>query len=63
MGTFLCKRCKKQWPDVVYFSCPECHPRWAFFQGMLMFTYYIGCGLMFGVAFLAAIAWFLGWLS
>jgi hypothetical protein len=58
MGTFICDRCKKQWPDVVYFSCPECHPRWALTQAILM----IASLFVFPIAVLAAIAWFAGWL-
>jgi hypothetical protein len=62
MGTFICARCKKQWPDFAYFSCPECHPRWALFQGIFMGISLLGCGLTLAVAFFAAIAWFVGWL-
>jgi hypothetical protein len=43
MGTFVCDRCRKQWPDVVYFSCPECHPGWAMGQALLMVMFW--CGL------------------
>jgi hypothetical protein len=59
MGTFICGRCKKEWSDVAYFCCPECHPRWALFLGILAFSFF--CGFL--IAALAGFAWLAGWLS
>jgi hypothetical protein len=61
MGTFNCKSCKKQWFDVVYFSCPECHPRWVLVQGILVIASVVGFGFGLAVAVFAAIFWFVGW--
>ena len=59
MGTFICNRCKKRWPDVAYFCCPMCYPRWAIFHTVLL----IVSLCVFTIALLTAIGWFAGWLS
>jgi hypothetical protein len=60
MGMFICDRCQKQWPDVVYFSCPECHPRWAIFQAVSVIVSLVVFSTAFTIAFLVAIVWFAG---
>jgi hypothetical protein len=57
MGMFVCDRCKKVWPDVGYFSCPECHPRWALFQTASLMVGIIVFGTAFSIAFIAAVVW------
>lgn len=61
MGMFICARCKRKWPDGGYFSCPECHPRWALFQAIFLTASLFVFGIPFAIAFLAAIVWFVGW--
>ena len=60
MGTFICDRCKKQWPDIFFYSCPKCYPLWVW--GEAFFT--LGCFFVFPITIiLALVAWLCGRFS
>ena len=60
MGTFVCDKCEKRWPDIGFYCCPECYPRRALFHVILSMTGLIVFVIGFFAIVLAAIAWFGG---
>jgi hypothetical protein len=58
MGTFVCDRCNKRWPDLVCFCCPQCYPHWARFQFAIMMIFYF----VLPIVVIASIALFVVWL-
>ena len=63
MGTFLCERCQKRWPDVAYYHCPECYPRWALFDFILLFGGFVVFLIGFWGGWVVIVAWAAGWLQ
>ncbi len=58
MGTFICDKCKKQWPDVAYQCCPDCRPCRAWVHTILGIVVILAVG----IAEIVAIAWLVGLL-